>query len=46
MKEFKQKYPKLDGITIEMFVDDWLNNPERMTEEMNKGKVPMSKFKK
>jgi hypothetical protein len=46
MKECHQKYPKLDKITIEIFVDDWLNNPERMTEEMNKDEVFMSKFKK
>tara|TARA_R110000803_G_C11781501_1_gene296694 strand:+ start:216 stop:506 length:291 start_codon:yes stop_codon:yes gene_type:complete len=46
MKECSQRNPKLDKVTIEIFVDDWLNNPERMTAEMEKDEIYMSKFKK
>ena len=45
IKECKQMYPKLDKVTIEIMVDDWLNNPENMQKEMEKDKSFMSNFK-
>ena len=45
MKECGQMYPKLDKTTIEIMVDDFLNNPENMTKEMEKDEYYMSKFK-
>ena len=45
MKECSQMHPKLDIMTIEIMVDDYLNNPENMQGEMEKDKDYMSKFK-
>lgn len=45
MKECEQKYPKLDKITLEIFVDDYLNNRERMQKTMEADRHYMSKFK-
>lgn len=45
MKECQQMHPKLDKTTIEIMVDDWLNNPENMQKEMEKDEHYMSKFK-
>lgn len=45
MKECQQRFPKIDEITIEVMVDDYLNNGERMQAEMEKDEMYMSKFK-
>jgi len=45
MKECQQMHPKLDKTTIEIMVDDFLNNPENMQTEMEKDEYYMSKFK-
>ena len=45
IKECSQMHPKLDTTTIEIMVDDYLNNPENMQGEMEKDKDYMSKFK-
>ena len=45
MKECRQMHPKLDKVTIEIMVDDWLNNPENMQKEMEKDESFMTNFK-
>ena len=45
MKECQQMHPKLDKVTIEIMVDDWLNNPENMQKEMEKDESFMTNFK-
>lgn len=45
MKECGQMHPKLDKMTIEIMVDDWLNNPENMQKEMEKDESFMTNFK-
>tara|TARA_R110000822_G_scaffold42301_3_gene115210 strand:+ start:1760 stop:1900 length:141 start_codon:yes stop_codon:yes gene_type:complete len=45
MKECIQMHPKLDNMTIEIMVDDWLNNPENMQKEMEKDESFMTNFK-
>jgi hypothetical protein len=40
-----QKYPDLDKVTIELFVDRWLNHKDEMIKEMTDDEEYMSKFK-
>jgi len=40
-----QKWPHLDKMTIELFVDRYLNHKDEMTEEMKNDKEYMKKFK-
>ncbi len=40
-----QKYPDLDKMTIELFVDRWMNYKDEMEQEMRNDKEYMKKFK-
>jgi len=40
-----QKYPDLDKMTIELFVDRWMNYKDEMEQEMRNDKEYMKNFK-
>jgi len=40
-----QKYPHLDKMTVELFVDHYMNHPDDMEQNMRNDKEYMKKFK-
>ena len=40
-----QKYPHLDKMTVELFVDHYMNHPDEMEKNMRNDKEYMKKFK-